>query len=327
MMPSGEIIVANSRSQELRVFSSSGSYLRTLTDGRGAGSMRSLDRLWRGRDTIYAAEILPAESAVHVFTAKAFVARWPVGSANAGGIAPLARFPDGRLAITAAPRRAPQAPVGMTFIDSLPLGVLALSDLGNPRWIGALKTEMLMAQNIGGGRGRSRISPIPYRFGRSVSYAVSGDRLWIGDSETGTITQHTSSGRGIAVFTAPIAARRLDTALIRRLRMSQLSDAMNWNDRARIDATYSIPFPRMAPRFTRFVPGVRGEMWIERFREDPSTQRGYVVVDASGAAIGQAEMPPRFALLEVGADYVLGVRTDEDGLERIQRYALRRVSP
>ena len=153
---------------------------------------------------------------------------------------------------------------------------------------------------------------------------MRGDRLWLGDSETGTITQYASNGRGLAVFSAPTPARPLDTALVKRVRSSLLSDAMNWSDRARIDATYSLPFPRNAPRFGRFIPGVNGEMWIEVFREDPAVQRTYVVVDRGGSPIGRATMPLRFRLLEIGSTDIMGVVTDDDGLEHVARYRLIR---
>ena len=324
-MPGGEIVVANGTSQELRVFSSSGSYLRTLTSNSRTGVMRSLDRIWRGAgDTIYASEILPQASSVWVFTLNGVVASTQVGASNAGGVYPVDRFPDGHFVVSAASRRRTQPPMGLTYVDSLPLGVLTLRDL-TPKWIGSLRNEMLIIQTAGRGRGGGGRASLAYPFGRSTSVAVSGDRLWLGDSETGTITLHDATGRGLAVFSAPTAVRRLDTTVIRRLRTSGVNDAMNWNDRARVDASYSLPFPRNAPRFSRFLPGVNGEMWIELFREDPSAPRSYVIVDRAGKPIGRTTMPRRMIPMEVRSTELIGVLTDEDGLEHVVRYSLRRA--
>jgi hypothetical protein len=323
-MPGGEIIVANGTSQELRVFWSSGRYLRTLTGSSRTGVMRSLDRIWRGAgDTIYAAEILPASSSVWVFTLSGVVSSTQVGASNAGGVFPVDRFPDGQLVVSAASRRPAPAVMGLTYTDSLPLGVLTLRDLV-PTWIGSLRNEMLMVPSGGRGRAGGRVA-IAYPFGRSTSVAVSGDRLWLGDSETGTITQHDATGRGLAVFSSPTPTRALDTVMIRRGRMSQINDAMNWNDRARVDASYPLPFPRNAPRFARFLPGLNGELWIELFREDPSASRSYVIVNRDGKPIGRATMPRRMIPMEVGSADLIGVLTDEDGLEHVVRYSLRRA--
>lgn len=321
----GEIVVANGLSQEVRVFSPSGEYIRTLTGG--FGGMRSLDGIWRGTaDTVYAAENLGTQNRIWIFPPVGSTVIKTVGAANAGSIYPVDRFPDGHFVVSAPARSPSRAPVGMTFIDSLLVGVVTLDDLA-PRWFGSLRNEMLMLRQSfgrGGGRGGGGRETAPYPYGRSTSYAVSGDRLWLGDSETGTITQYASTGRGLTVFSAPTPARPLDTALVKRVRSSLLSDAMNWTDRARIDAAYALPFPRSAPRFRAFIPGVNGEMWIEVFREDPAAQRSYFIVDRGGTPIGRATMPARFRLLEIGASDVMGVATDDDGLEHVARYKLTR---
>jgi hypothetical protein len=320
-MPGGEIVVANSPSQELRVFTSTGAYVRTLSVNTPAGAMRALGKTWRAGDTVFAAEVLPNESSVWVFTLNGFVARRPVGAANAGGIYPIDRFPDGRFVVTAAPRRQSQPGPG-SFIDSTRLGVLSLTDLASPTWIGWLRVESVAVP--GGGRGRAMLRE-PYLYGHSVSYAVSGDRLWVGDSETGTITQHSSVGRGLRVFSAPTPVRQLDTALVRRDRARLLSDAMNWNDRNRTELFHPVPSARPAPRFARFLPGVNGEMWVQLYSEDRDAPPTFVVVDRSGTPIGRVVMPRRVRPLTIGDDDVLAVRVDEEGLEHVVRHTLRRT--
>jgi hypothetical protein len=320
----GEIVVANGLSQEVRVFSASGEYLRTLTGG--FGGMRSLDGIWRGAaDTIYAAENLGSQNRIWIFPPAGPTTIKTVGASNAGSIYPVDRFPDGHFVVSAPARSPSRAPAGMTFIDSLLVGVVTLTDL-SPKWIASLRNERLVLRQSPGRRGGrgGAVETVSYPYGRSTSFAVSGDRLWLGDSETGTITQYASNGKGLAVFSAPTPARPLDTALIKRVRSSMLSDAMNWSDRARIDAAYSLPFPRNAPRFTRFIPGVNGEMWIELFREDPAAPHSYVVLSRSGSPIGRATMPRRFRLLEVSARDIMGALTDDDGVEHVARYTLTR---
>jgi hypothetical protein len=65
-------------------------------------------------------------------------------------------------------------------------------------------------------------------------------------------------------------------------------------------------------------------MWIELFREDPSAPRAYVIVDRQGKPIGRTTMPRRMIPMEVGSADLMGVLTDEDGLEHVVRYSLRR---
>jgi hypothetical protein len=319
-MPRGEIAVASSRSQELRLFSADGRYLTTLAS---SGQLRDLGRVWRSGDTLYAAEDLPEESSLHLYSTSGFIARRQVGSRNAGGIRPLDRFQDGRLVVTA-PRRSSGTTrvVDAIFRDSVRLGIMSLDDRANPEWIGTIVNDMYIFRGVGG-RGRA-VASAPYPWGRATRVAVSGDRLWVGDTETGSITQYDSEGRKVGGFTVPIAPRPIDTAFIRRLRSTALSDAMNWNDRARIDAAYSFPIPGLAPRFAQLLAGAEGEMWVEVFQEDPSAQRRFIVLGRDGRTLGGVTMPPTVVPFEIGRDYVLGVRRDEEGLEHVVRYQLRR---
>ena len=193
-MPGGEIIVANSLSQELRVFSPAGAYLRTLTLNIRGGGMRAMSRIWAAGDTVYAAEVTPEQSSLWAFTLAGYVGRQLVGAANAGGIYPIDRFPDGRLVVSAAPRGPSRGTNAGTFMDSTPLGLISLRDIPSPKWIGMLRNETVFLLGRVGGRGRVR-EKSPYPFGRSTSVAVSGDRLWLRDPRTGTITQYNSAGQ------------------------------------------------------------------------------------------------------------------------------------
>src|SRR5688500_16980298 len=69
-VPSGEILVANGGTSELRLFSPSGEFLRSLTrQGQGPGELQSLGSVYRSRDTLNVFEFEPRGSRIHVFTA------------------------------------------------------------------------------------------------------------------------------------------------------------------------------------------------------------------------------------------------------------------
>ena len=323
-MPRGEIVVANGLSQELRVFSAAGAHLRTLSQlGTAPGELRSLNRLWRAGDTIIVGELLPGETNLHLYSTTGFIGRRPVGRANAGSLTPVDRFVDGRVLVRAA-RRSGRAGIvnGTPFRDSAMIGVVSLSDL-MPSWIATLSSEMILIPGFSGGRGRMP-AVVPYVFGKTEAYAVSGDRLWIGDSETGRIEQYDSRGRKLGQFFAPIPQRPIDSLVIRGQRQAAINDAMNWNDRARLDASYTAPLPAFAPRFQRFLPGPGGEMWVELFSERREVPATYLVLDVTGKAKGRLTMPRATTLFEVGTDYVMAVRRDDDGLEHVVQYSLTR---
>ena len=73
-----------------------------------------------------------------------------------------------------------------------------------------------------------------------------------------------------------------------------------------------------------FVPDGLGNVWIFEWalpgRDSPSVG----VFSSAGEWLGAVGLPPRFRPLEIGEDYVLGVRTDELDVPRLVRYRLAR---
>lgn len=322
-MPSGEIVVANSRSQELRVFSATGQYIRTLSrSGSGPGELRFLGSVWRGGDTVFADGSQPGESVLHAFTTKGFVRKVALRSNDRGGLGVLARFPDGHYLVSSGFRAFADAPIGTILVDTIPLGVAALGDTVHPTWLGRFVNSKLLLIESPFRPGRP--FPVDYSFAGRLGYAVSGDRAWVVNPEDGMVILYNSAGRRVGGFQLPIPARPLNAELIRRLRGTLPGEATNRIDRARMEGLYSAPLPRQAPMFSALLPGTNGEMWIRLYEEDPSRPASYVIVTAAGKALGRITLPPGLSPFDVGTDYVLGVQKDEEGLEHIVQHRLQR---
>lgn len=91
------------------------------------------------------------------------------------------------------------------------------------------------------------------------------------------------------------------------------------------------PVPKVAPAFAEYLPQVsrlrldsRDRAWIcraDRFGE-PSTD--WVVLATGGAPLARVRMPERFVPSDIGDDYILGIATDEDGVQFVRMYGLLR---
>jgi hypothetical protein len=322
-MPTGEIVVANSRSQELRVFSATGQYLRTLSrSGRGPGELRFLGSIWRGGDTIFASESQPGEANLHSFTPRAFLGKSPVRNGERGGIGLLGRFADGRFLVSSGFRALPELPVGTLVVDTVPLGVAAIRDTIHPTWIGRFTNSKILLIDSPFVPGRP--FPVDYTFAGRLGYAVSGDRAWIVSPEDGMVNLYNSAGQRTGGFKLPVAPRPLNAEVIRRLRSTLPAEAPNRIERLRIEALYSAPLPKQAPLFSALLPGVNGEMWVRLYEEDPAKPASYAIVTPVGKVIGRVTVPIGLTPFEIGTDYVLGVQKDEDGLEHIVQHRLQR---
>lgn len=86
----------------------------------------------------------------------------------------------------------------------------------------------------------------------------------------------------------------------------------------------SSPVADSLPWIRDFVPDALGNIWIFEWalpgRDSPSVG----VFSPAGEWLGTVALPPGFRPLEIGEDYVLGVRTDELEVPRLVRYELER---
>jgi hypothetical protein len=93
-------------------------------------------------------------------------------------------------------------------------------------------------------------------------------------------------------------------------------------------------FVRNYPVFSQLILARSGELWVRAFAiEDAIPFRqtrqnkapsDWSIYDAEGRWLADCRLPARFTPHDIGADYVLGVASDEDDVERVVLWALRR---
>jgi hypothetical protein len=319
----GSIVVANSASNEIRVFSPRGDYLRTLSrKGQGPGELNMLYRLIVAGDTIMAPEAQPGVSVIHFFSPTSFLSRLQLKSPGRGGLSPFYRFRDGRFVVLPGFHAVQELPVGTMYTDTARLGVMTLGETATPEWIGEFPSGQIWLIDSPFVPGRA--FPVDFSFGLQRARGVSGDLLWVGDSRTGAVTQFNSAGKRVGNFVAPIAPRGFRSDVLERVKAARLAEAASKIDTLRLEGLYAAPRPRQVPLFTEFVAGSAGEMWVRLFDEDPAAPAAFVVLDPSGRAIGRVTLPRGFAAHDIGRDYVLGVHRDDDGVEHVVEYTVQR---
>jgi hypothetical protein len=327
--PSGEIVVEDFATAELRVFSRSGSFVRNLSRrGSGPGEYQQRSVLLRAGDTLFVVENPPGARQIHVFTvADGFRTRMPLRATNAPrGVSAIGRLSGGEFLVSAGSGFRvldPNLSAGVLSRDSMTLGILTVGDPGQVVWLGAFPNVTLITYASPFLSGRAGL--IRTLLGPFLAIAVSADRVWIGDSGTGEIAIFDAAGKPVSRVTMPTRPRPLNDPAIERARQRALASATTDDERARVDAQYAkASRPRTAPHFTNFTPGVDGEMWIALFDEDPSAPTRFLVLDRSGKPRARAVLSPNVTATEIGRDYVLGRQTDRDGIESVIRFRLAR---
>lgn len=326
-LESGEIIVLDGASQELRVFGANGAFLRRIARrGPGPGELENATALFRVEDSLYVAERPPAQSRLHTFTASEGFRRRTVVRADSApsGLGALARLSTGALVVVPAGfRRIVPPPSGKVVRDSTAVGILRLGEPGEVTWVGTWPGASWVSYALSSGPVRTGVAR--FAFGPSLVIGASTERVWIGDSGEGIIRIYDASGALQGMARMPAGRRAFVNAVLARVKARALSTATTIDERSRIMAQFASGVrPTWVPAFTQFVPGPTGEMWVVLFQEEAALGEQAVVFDARGSAVATATLPSDVRLLEVGRDYLLGVHTNADGVETVVMHSVRK---
>lgn len=326
-MLDGPIVVLSPQLGSLLVFSATGHFVKSLSrrgEGPGELSGRMLVMSKMG-DTIYVVERPPAARRIHTFTvADGFIARTTIDPSGGppGGVTPLAALGRGSALVSEGGFRAtPPIEVGELRADSISLGL-----------VGADASYRRLGRYLSAWRLGYRSPDVPgtvaiatYSLGATLSYAASSSgTIWIGNPEAGTVQTFDADGLPVATVQIPVTPRPYDRSAVIAER-DRARRGPPGGDRARREAIYEPDrLPPLAPRFTRLVAGPDGEMWVELFRETPTSNARFLILDSLGRTLAQVTAPPRCRVDDVGRDYVLCVSADDDDVETVKVYRLMR---
>lgn len=161
--------------------------------------------------------------------------------------------------------------------------------------------------------------------------ATSDSTVCAGYSDRFVITCYGPTGRArlrISRDVAPRALREEDRVMVRQAYLDANRDAPPAVRQQMATAVQAFPFASTAAVFSRLVFGSDGELWVSPFDPGyglpgpaaplaPATPQTWSVFAFDGAWIADVTLPPRFAPLDFGRDYVAGVAFDADDVERI----------
>jgi hypothetical protein len=84
------------------------------------------------------------------------------------------------------------------------------------------------------------------------------------------------------------------------------------------------PVPDVFPPYGALETDALGYLWVADYSRPGEESSMWTIFDADGRLSGQVTAPPGVSILEIGADYLLGVYRDELGVEYLHQYAVRR---
>jgi hypothetical protein len=161
-------------------------------------------------------------------------------------------------------------------------------------------------------------------FAHDGHVAARDGRLYLGDSDSKRFDIRSSDGSLERIVRIPGYDLTLTADEVRAERAARMpgSDAPPFI-RAAVE---SMPEPTTRPAYSALLVDADGDVWAPEHHgySEAGRPTACVVFGPDGAWLGSVMVPARFTPLEIGRDYVLGVRRDDVDAEHVQVLKLNR---
>lgn len=318
-LASGSIAVTTARPPEIRLFDSRGAFLRRVArPGAGPGELGVLWWVGRSGDSLLTYDF--TQQRITIFDVpRERVETIPfVASGASARLVVIGWLGDADWLVSTAqpfPRTHPGGP----FRDSTMIGTWNRLS-GHANLTGSFPNLALFAHNGPGG------SSFAFDLlSANTSIVAVGDAIWVGNPDEPGITILDRAGRAVSRIAMPLPPRATSNAAVGMERNRQLAVMKDAGDSARTTAMFAIDRRGGAlPRFARLFAGSDGLVWLEAFRVSRSEATEYVAMDRQGRVVGRLNGPPSVRFLDMGDDYALGVHRDNDDVESVVLYQVRK---
>lgn len=307
----GSYAVADGGSSEIRFFSAEGEFLRaTGRKGQGPGEferLRSLHRL--GGDSVLAFEW---GGRVAVFGPRGRLARMMLLPPNASDL----RVLDGTGFLVKLHYLSMDEYGGGNALIRQPIPIVAFSAAGQLLDTVAMAAggEEFMFVTASGAA-----SAIPL-FPKDSHVWIHAHRVYLGSADDMEYRVLSRTGELEEIVRVPGYDLSLSAEEVEAERRARLGDDPPPFTR---DVMAALPSPKTRPAYSDLVVDSEGAVWLGAFDRSRTqlirpSERDWQVFSAVGAWLGSIRFPPRFTVYEIGRDYVLGRRYDDQGVEHVQ---------
>jgi hypothetical protein len=318
-LPDGTIVVGNSATSELRFFSATGKHLRSAArTGAGPGEIAA------------GVSVVPMRWGSSLLVGDAINARVNRYDLN-GRTLPQLQFTSSPPAVQSiltavagqtlvarvtANARLEGAP-GQRIATRYRYGLYDTT--GKQR---ALLFELPTAERIVHSYGgRTRFPYIP--FSPEPLLTAAGDKIYVIRNGAPAVEVWNTSGKRERTL-GWSAERPRVREIWSRWRQSELDGMTRQADKLFYGDYFSdkLPMPEFVPVAEALHVDPLGRAWVIRTKLPWEDRRRADVLDANGTFLGTVQLPPRFTVLEVGTEYVLGRTRDDDDVERVALYRI-----
>lgn len=155
-------------------------------------------------------------------------------------------------------------------------------------------------------------------FSRQAVTAASGKYFHYGASDTYEIRTYTAAGDLARIIRSPRAFP---------LTRQDIDAVLAKVSRPELRQTYArMPFPETLPAYGEFRTDAEDNLWVADYLGPGQEEQKWTIFGADGSLAGTLITPPRFRILDIGSDFILGSARDELDVERAVLYDLIKQS-
>lgn len=315
----GRILIANAGTSEIKVFNADGTYREAWGGpGQGPGEFSSLLGLapWLG-DSIVAWEA--SGERVTVFDGEGHPERTiaPRVGENREPAPAVSVSQDGQLLVATLLQLTPA---------NIQVGLLSM-----PRRYALLDSHGQTLADLGGFPAPDLYVPeslfvIPHPFGRRTLVTTWGTRAVVGVTSTFEARVFAKDGHLDRIIRLDRAPERVTQEDIDHWGEDWVAEANESQRAARRVVAAALPTVPTFPAYSAMTDDALGYLWIQDYQMPDDDRAVWSVFDREGRILGTVETPHGQTVLEVGPNYVLTLRADELGVERVESWPLRRGS-
>jgi len=318
-LASGELVVANGGSAEVRWYGPDGRFLRSAgRSGEGPGEYR-----WMGRLLLVPGDSVLVEDGLrdrmNLYSPTGDLVRsWDIEPLQIFVTPPpVGRLADGRFiamtedALTEPPGYTPYHATVVSYRDGMLLDTVAQFPGGESYY------ERCGPDN----RGMCRYG-VP--FARTAQLAVTSDRIVTGNGSRYELAVYTPDGVLTALYRRTLPLVKLTDARVRAYRDSIVALYPEQRRPALRRGLEAAPVPEYEPAFSELLVDALENVWVRRTGEHPPGKSPWDVFDTEGRFLGTVGVPADLRVAQIGEDFVLGISKDEAGVEYVPLHGLSR---
>ena len=337
---SGMLAIANATTNEVRIYDGSGKHVKTTgRGGTGPGEYQNITGLWLGPgDSLLVADVLVRR--LTVLDHEGTVGRSFSLGGQGGALAPsngrvelaipIGWFGDGSVVGVSQAFAINQTRAGV-FRDSQAL--IRYGSDGTVRDTLAVVPGIEMEQLTVTFGTRSFSTPTAVPLGKQTMTAVAADRFYVAQNKSWEIEMHGLDGALRTLVRTARQTTRITPSDIAANRKEQL-DQMKSNPALRgvpdaimkqvTDRIEQAKYPETFPFLGPLLADDTGNLWAQEVTSPVIKTQRFAVIDSTGRWLGTVTMPARFTPTAIAAGMVYGVWRDEDDVEHVRGYRLRK---